>query len=296
MVNTSDRPLAVDGVRLDTLAWNVLTINRATAARRSSDYSLPNGDGALPSVNDPLEPINFGLELWLRGTDVDGAVPVAGSRDTLRANLDEVLHLFGTRHRLIEVTEQVNATETRRALAKVVDSIAPDIATAGGSGTFTVGLVIPAGVWEDATASDWAGVAGTASGVDQKVTTLQGGTERVNDAIFLVKGPANAPQIVDPNTGMAVQLQTNLSSTQFWRFNSATWASRYGTGLTLGSLDTAGTDGSAATDATGPSRAYGLPLVPIREGGFRKVTVELNAGGITSASQLSVRARRKYAG
>jgi hypothetical protein len=295
MAFTSDRPITVDGVRLDTLAWNIEKVSRETAARRASDVSLPNVDGSLPSLNDALEPISFGLQMWLRGTDADGAVPAPGSRTRFRENLDELLHLFGKRHALLDVREVVDGSGTeRRALAKVTASIAPEENVTGSAGVFSVALSIPAGVWEDAATADWTttGAAITAA----EVTTLRGATERINDAVVLVTGPANNPRVTDPATGMWVQLSANLAAGQFWRFSSATWASRYGAGLGLGSADTTGTDGSAITSVGGPPRPYMLPLVPVRDTGARRVRATLSAtSGMTSSTALSVRARRKYA-
>lgn len=294
MAFTSDRPVSVDGVRLDTLAWNIEKINRATAGRRSGDYDIHNLDGVVASLNDPLEATTYGLEMWLRGTDADGAVPAAGSLDTLRANLDELLHLFGKRHALLDLREKVSDTEERRAWAKVTDSIQPDLNTPGSAGTFTVSLSIPAGVWEDVDATDQTIAAPVTAA---ELTGLTGATERINDTVFLVTGPATTPRITDPATGMWVELGVALQANQFWRFNSATWASRYGAGLGLGSADTTGTDGSAATAVGGPSRAYGLPLTPIRDTGARRVRITLTAAsGIQAGTTaLSTRTRRKYA-
>lgn len=106
MTYTSDRPISVDGVRLDTLAWNIEKINRATAGRRTADVVVPGRDGAIPSLNDDLEPLSFGLEMFIMGTDPDGVVPPEGRRGRFRANLDELVHLFGKRHALLEVQEQ----------------------------------------------------------------------------------------------------------------------------------------------------------------------------------------------
>lgn len=293
MVYTSARPVTVDGVRLDTLAWNIEQINRQVSARRSSDYDVPNLDGVVASVNDALEPGSYGLQMWLRGTDVDGAVPGAGAMDTLRANMDEMFHLFGKRHALLEVREQVLADGTqRRAMMKVTDTIAPDLNLPGSAARFTVGLVIPAGLWEDVATSDWTQLNPVTAA---EVTTMRGATERCTDGVFLVTGPATTPRITDPTTGMWVELGAALAAGSFWRFNSATWASRYGAGLGLGSSDTTGTDGTAITNVGGPSRAYGLPLVPVRDSGFRKTLLTLTAAsGLTGASALSFRGRRKF--
>lgn len=293
---TSARPVTVDGVRLDTLAWNVEKIDRATASRRSGDYDVPSLDGSIPSLNDPLESATYGLSMWLRGTDQDGAIPAAGSLTTLRNNLDELLHLFGQRHKLLEVRETVDDSGTeRRAWAKVTDSIQPDLNTAGSAGTFTVAMVLPYGMWEDATATD---TVLTTPVTAAEVTGLQGSTERVNDAVFLVKGPASSPRITDPATGMYVELGTALASTDAWRFNSSTWSSRYGAAstVTLGATDTTGTDGAGITLVGGPSRGYGLPLTPVRDTNARRVKVTLTAAsGITNGTtSLTIRSRRKY--
>jgi hypothetical protein len=296
MTTTSDRPYTVDGVRLDTLAWNITKINRSTAARRSGNQLLPGVDGLVPSLNDNLEPLTLGLEMFVMGTDADGAVPVAGKRDTMRANLDELTHLFGKRHALLDVQEKVSATDTRRMWAKVQDAIAPDVNLVGSSGLFTVGLFIPYGVAEDVATADWTGTAGAASGTTQEVTTLRGASERTTDTIVLVKGPVTNPRVTDPNTGAYVQLNQALSSTQFWRFNVATWATRYGTGLGLGSADTTGTDGTSTTVFGGTrNQAAFLPIVPIRSGGLRISQLALSGTAFTGATQLSARTRRKYA-
>jgi hypothetical protein len=294
MVNTSDQPITVDGVRLDTLAWNVEKVNRATAARRSADLDIPGLDGVVPSVNDPLEAGSFGLELFVRGSDVDG---VGLSKTTLWNNVDTLVHLFGKRHSLVELVETVGAS-TRRAMAKVVDTIAPDVNDTGSVARFSVGFSIPAGCWEDTATADWtSGV--IVSGTPQEVTTLQGATERNQDATLLVTGPITNPMVTDPATGAWVQLGAALTGTQFWRVNLATWSSRYGTGLGLGSADTTGTD---AQDLTTYGGALGVTsfttLTPVRTAGdpVRRTSLALSGtAGITSATRLSVRARRKYA-
>lgn len=109
MITTSVRPITIDGVRLDTLAWNITQINRAVAARRSADQQVPGRDGVIPSLNDDLEPTTLGLEMFVLGTDQDGAVPATGRSNTFRNNLDELIHLFGKRHALLEVIESMDA-------------------------------------------------------------------------------------------------------------------------------------------------------------------------------------------
>ncbi len=310
MVNTSNRPISVDGVRLDTLAWNITKITRATAGRRSGDYEVPNLDGAIPSLHDPLEPASFGLELWLRGTDADGAVPSAGQLDTMRANLDELLHLFGKRHRFLDLREQVSATEERRAWAKLDDSISPELNAPGSAGVMNVSFTLPFGVWESPLERDW--TAAPASGAVSEVTTLDGSTERITDAVFLVRGPVTTPRITDPSSGMYVQLDAALADGQAWLLDSRTWTSRYGSttlpalGASYG-LDTYGlgiyggapgqpngTDASGLVTIGGPGRAYPLPLTPVRRFGRRVPLVTISSAS-GNAPSVTIRSRRKYA-
>lgn len=296
MTFTSNRPITVDGVRLDTLAYNVLARNPSVAGRRAADLEVPGLDGTLPSLNDPLDAAAYGLSMFVRGTDVDGAVPAAGAQDTFRANLDELVHLFGTRHRLIDLRQTVDAQGTeRRAWAKVTDAITPDLNEPGSAAQFAVALVLPHGVWEDPNTADWTS-GQVASGVAQEVTSLRGATERIQDAVILVQGPVTNPRLTDPVTGAYVQLNQAITDTGFWRVNVGTWASRYGAGLGLGSADTTGTDGQASTVYGGTRNQVSfLPLVPVRDTGERRVSLALSGAGITAATRVSVRARRKYA-
>lgn len=158
----------------------------------------------------------------------------------------------------------VRRPASRRAMAKVQDAITPDVATTGSSGQFTVGLTIPAGVWEDAHLNDW--TAPVTPYQVAEVTTLRGGTERVTDAVLLVVGPITSPSITDANTGAYVRLNKALAAGECWRVNVGTWSSRTGSGLTLDSPDAAGDDAQHLTEFGGtPNQAAFLPLVTVRD-------------------------------
>lgn len=293
MVNTSSRPITVDGVRLDTLAWNVTKITRQTAGRRSFDQDHPYLDGAISAPTDALEVARFGLEMWLRGTDADGQAVGQGPITKAQENLDELVHLFGKRHAFLDVREQVDEGGTvRRAWCKVADVIAPDLNLTSTVATFTVGLVIPSGMWEDVGAEDWSEVT---TGGTFEVDTLRGATERANDAIFLVTGPINVPKITDAQDPTRWVSGPNLTTGQVWRFNSATWESVRGTGIDFDST-TGLTDVSSSTVVSGAPSAYGLPLTPARDTGQRRVKVTLSStGGTSGATAIAVRATRRYA-
>lgn len=275
-------------MRLDTLAWNVNKISRATSSRRTSDVTVTGVDGVSPSLNDPLEPATFGLEMFVQGRDADGVIPPEGSLVRYRANLDALMSLFGVRHRLLTITQTMPDATVRRCLAKVTDSMVVESNGTETQGTFTVSLVIPSGTWEDEFTTNFTSATLTPF-IPFNITNLTGATERCQDAVLLLQGPATSPRIEDLYGEGYVALGRNLSASERWRVNLATWESRVGTTLTLASLDTVGTDVAPLTTHGTSSGAY-LSLTP--SPALTRVTT-LTTSGATGT--LSVRSRRKFA-
>lgn len=301
MVNTSVRPITVDGFRLDTLGWNVTKIGMSTARRIARDTSAPFSDGVAANPWMNVEPAQFALQMWVRGTDLDGVVPGVGQVTTLRNNLDELLHLFGKRHALLDVQEQVDVGGTmRRAWCRVTDVMAPDLNDVSTVAQFTVALEIVSGTWEDVATADWTtGIVGAGvHGVTQEVTTLQGATEMIGDGIIGVFGPCTGPRVTDVNTGAWVQLAAGfgaLVAGQMWKVNCATWQSSYGSPGGLAGVDTG--NGNAFTTYGGITVGGGpfLPMVPVRDTGLRRVKLSLTAPGAGAQTSLQVRAKRHWA-
>lgn len=295
MPSYSPHPVTVDGISLDTIAYNIESKIRAWPGARAADVAIPGVDGVTASLNDDLDSTTWTLSMWVLGNDTTGAVPGGSTPATeYRKNLDALSHLFiGRRNALLDVRETVdNAGTIRQAYGKVVDVIAPET-RAGVLGKFGVSLLIPEGMAQDVSTADWATTPTVVSGTAYEVTTLASATAPISDAILLVTGPINTPKITDTNTGAYVQLNQNLSGTQFWRVNCGTWATRYGTSLGLGSADTTGTDGQAST-VFGGGNARFLRMLPVLSSGVRRVSLSLTGTAITAGTALSVRARRKY--
>lgn len=293
MATYSPFAVTVDGIRLDSSAWNVSAKTRALAAVRTADVVLPGTDGVSQSLNDDFEATTMTLTMWLVGTDENGIIPSgSNAMAQCRANLDMLMFVFGTRHRLLNVVETVDAVgTTRQAFCKVVDSIAPEIA-AGGLGKFVVSLQVGDAMWQDEVLSEWS-TTGVQSGVSVEVTTLTGSTGPVSDAIFLVTGPVLNPQIVDLTTGAYVRLNLDLPAGVSWRVNSGTWSTRYGAGILLRSQDTTGTPADAIT-VFGGGNARFLRLVPAISSNARRVFIYLSGSNFSAATSLGVRARRKF--
>lgn len=293
MVVYSPFPVTIDGTSLDTVAWNIEAKVRQLSGFRSADISLAGVDGEIPSLNDDLESTLFTLSMWVIGTDTSGLIPAGTPMAQCRANVDTLSFLFRKRHALIQVAEVVDNVGTQRMFyGKVVDAISPTIA-AGGVGKFQVNIKVPDGMWQDMSTSDWTQT-GVVSGTPYEVTTMLGATEHIADSTILVTGPATNPQVTDYGSAAYMRYNGVLAAGASWRVNNATWATRFGAGLTLSSADTTGTDAQATT-VSGGGKSQFLRLVPTILTGNRRVQLSLTGTGFTGATALSVRARRKYA-
>jgi hypothetical protein len=293
MATYSAFPVFVDDFRLDSAAYNIDAKVRTWGGSRSADVVVPGVDGVVASLNDDLEPAMLTLSMWVLGTDGNGLIPNGSNAIAqCRTNLDLLSHVFGVRHRLLSVSEVVDALGTKRmAMAKLVDSIQPELRP-GGLGRFTVSLMLPASCWQDIEVSDWSKTAVVAD-TPYEVTVMQGATAATSDASLLLTGPATNPVIHDVATGGFIQFNGVLSASDKWRVNSDTWTSRTGTTLGVGSLDTAGTDVTASTVYGGAKNRY-LSLTPALDTGALRVKVKVTGTGFTSGTSLAVRARRKF--
>lgn len=323
MVALSEYPIAVDGVRLDSLAFGVTEVRPAVANLRRADVLIPGADGVQPSLWDESEEALYGLTLWVRGTDADGFR--AAGRDAesvMQDNLDTVLHLLrGTTHRLLDVRRVVDELGTeRQALAKI-DAVTVETGL-GHEAEVSVAFAIPDGAWRDPATRDWVGNAlngvtqasgGTWNAAVQwdrneswpghfgfaeeatEIDSLRGSSAPVHDTVYLIRGPITSPELTDPATGAYLRLDRVLLADELWRVNSATWASRVGAGLLLASTDTDGADASAQTVYGGGSSRY-LSLVATRTAAdpVRRVRLVLNGRGLGPGTAVSVRTRRRF--
>ena len=291
MAYTSAYPITVDGVRLDTLAWGVELRKVVIPGTREANEVVPGVDGVIAALNEDYDAATYSLDMFVRGSNEDGLIR-ADSVGQLRANLDHLTAIFSKRHALLDVREVVDAAGTvRQAMMKRQDSFTPEIAP-GLSAKFTVQLVVPGVYWRALTSPDWVGAAG--SSAVQEVTTLRDSSGTIRDAVLLVVGPVTNPTVTDVNTGFTVRLNGALAAGQSWCVNVGTWSTRTGS-VNLASADALGTDATATTEANHPSGLF-LPLTPVYAAavGARTVRVSLTGTGMTSATQLQIRARKAF--
>lgn len=287
-------PVTVDGYSLDALAHGVEKKTRTIPAAINADTRLPGMDGVAGSLNDDYEAGILTLGMWVKGTDVNGVVPPgSNSVAEVRRNVELLAFLFSKKHALIDIREDVAGLGIRQLWCKGSDPVTPEVVV-GSVCRFTVTLIAPGVFSQDVEVSDWA-QSSVVSDTVYEVANLQGSSAPVGDASILFTGPGNNPQITDVTTGGYIRLNQVLTAGQQWRVNSNTWTSRLGTGLGVGSLDTAGTNVESSTVYGGlPGKAPMLSLTPGYVDAALRVRVKVTGVGFTSATALAVRARRKF--
>ena len=291
MTFTSSAPLSIDGVRLDTLAWNITDLSgtRLLPGVRAADVQVPGRSGVIAALGEDWDVPTLGIQMWVRGTDVDGVLPGAGSRATFDANLDTLWRMFSVRHRLLDCRQTMGYGSVRQYRAKVLAQVAPNI-DLGYQGTFTVALTIPDVFMQDVATQDIA-VVNAGTGTALTLSGLAGSSAPIEDSIILVDGPLVNATVTDDLTGATVALGgTALAAGDRWRVDCSTWSSTRGTTANTAFATVGPTQAIASTTYAGSGARF-LALRPDAGGAVR---VRLSGTGGTAATQVQVRARRKF--
>ena len=297
---TSSFPITIDGVRLDTLAFNISTISgrRGLPGVRTADVQLPGVHGLIPSFEDTFEAAEVILSMWVAGCDENGFVPTS-SRDLYDKNLDMLLHLFGAKNRLLDVRMTMGDNTIRQAWGRVVAAVVPDVVGSNPVGKFAVAVQVPEVFWHDVDPTIFTEVASIVSPRTMVLTTLEGSTAPIEDAVFVVKGPAVNPRLSSAETGGWVQLNRSLTALESWRVNSGKWFSEVG-------VVAMGFDGSAVTNEISKTTYSGsgarlLTVIPARlrpdiipSNTVRTVELILGGTGFSAATSVLVQARKKF--
>jgi hypothetical protein len=293
MTNTSRWPITVDGVRLDTYAWNVRTRSgRDLAAQvKTADIDVASMDGQVWVPGKKVGPGRMVLQMWVAGCDANGVVPA--DQDTYwlyRQNLDALRRMFGVRHRLIDVQQTIRTSPAvvRQADAQVTAVIDPEtVVPSMYTAEMTVELSIPGSWWRSLADVDWDSGTSLVSDQVYQVTPFADITAPVNEGYLVIDGPATNPKWTDQPSGHYVQLNRSLLAGEQWVVDMTNWTSKYGTGI---AFTTGGTNVAAQTVYGGyhVPRMFGLtPLTP-----NPRVTVSFTGG--TSATRARIRAKAKY--
>lgn len=292
MVNTSRWPVTVDGVRLDTMAWNIETRQGRDLEAPISGENIESGmrDGNIWVPHKKRGPGRLVLSMWVGGTDEDGAVPVSNDDyEKYTENLDALKKMFGVTHRLLDVRLQMDAagTKIRQALCEKGAIITPEMyASYPYTAKFTVELNIPGAFLQSVTDANFDSGLALAANTDLPLPAFAAGTAPMRDMWMVLDGPAINPKLIDRN-GHWIQLNSAVASGSQWVVNTMTWTSKVGIGI---AFTTGGTDAYANTVFAGghsPSM-FGLTADPAGP------QVRIEGSGFGANTRLRLRGKVKY--
>lgn len=210
---------AIDGVPLDdpNSRWRLLkttTVGPGLSVR-AVDVAIPGMDGNLPAG---LEALDAPSQLFRMG--------VYG-RDTaeLMLNYGALLPLFTSG---VTVTKTVGGVD-RSIAAAGKSTTTPEYFPAGPRLQFTAEMRLPGVFWRGQSAT-WTVVA-PASGTTYPVTTLDGSTAPVDDALVLIDGPVVNPKLTC-GTGW-FRLGLTLAAGESALVDCRAWTVRAGSGVTF---------------------------------------------------------------
>lgn len=289
MTNTSLIPITVDGVRLDTLAWNIETLDGrlSVPGLRGEDPIVPGLDGVVYVPNKSADAGSMTLTMWVRGSDADGLVPFGSSQMAeFRKNLAALVTMFGVRHRLLDVRQTWPAGDIQW-MAQVVQPYDFSANAVNPRAKFAVELNIPQTYGRDVSTTDYTSASALTTGTTLTLAAYAGLTAPISDAILVVRGPATNPRLTNPDTGEWVQYNGTIATGTDWRIDCAQWDTR--TGAAIGLAGAGGTIQVAGTTYAGGGAPF-MRLHP-RSGGPQ---LTLTGSGFGAGTQVLARARRRF--
>lgn len=286
------RPITVNGVRLDTLAYNVSSkIGLANAAGLRGANPTPSGrDGSIWTSGKKRNEGSLSISMWaspltevgVAPTEVDFTTEATKglAYDQWRTNMDKILSLFDSSRALLDVRIKTgpDVGDERQAFCEVVDAIDPTGMHAFSE--FTISLKVPAVYWQDPNSVQYESPVGVGAVALHSAVEFSGSTAPMNDLVLSVLGPITNPRITDEASGHYVQLNQALTTGQTWTLDSSTWASTV-----------AGLSVVADTISVGVYNPKLFTLTPPISG---DPSIRLGGTAPGAATQLVVAGRRKY--
>lgn len=280
-MNTTEETLSVNGVVLNTLAYNISTLaGRLRApALRTENIQVPGRHGSLRTRRKFYDEGEIVLPMWVRDTDEDELV---SSREIFYSNIDRLTKLFRPGSGLLEVIHTLPDSSTRRAMAECTEAI--DLSPKGrGLANFSVALKVPSVFWED-TSTVSQDLVPPHTG---PVSVLNGMTAPIEDAVFTVTGPMTNPRVESWFNGGALEVPVwfqysgTVPAGQTLTIDCSKWVLTGGGGFT-----------PVYANFTHAGSARWMVIEPDLDGNTPGLKVTGSA--TTSASKVTITARRKY--
>lgn len=207
MANTTTEIYSVDGVELNTYAWNLSTLTgrMGTSPVVGENRTIVGRPGTSWQRKEFGERIET-WAMWVAGCDDDGVIPTLFSeRAGYNKNLDDLKRVFGVRHRELElqkILEFPDGPVTYTGKGEVIDVIEPSMIAYNTVAAFTVTMLMCDPFWylpEEIEVITGAGV-----------VLNNPGTAIAQKLSIKFTGPLTFPRLTNTTLGVMVRLNRTL--------------------------------------------------------------------------------------
>ena len=266
--------LTVNGVDLQTLAWNIKNRSSrwAIAGRRGSNRDLPGLHGTSKLTGKPYDEGTVVLTMWALGCNHDGTMPSGSRARRVEEHIDRIGRLFSAPTLTLV---QPRGDGDRVLTGEVVKAIDFTSMAGGTRAEFAVEIVAADPFWHSQGVVSQTVV--TAAAGTYVLSSFADCTAPIVGATYTVTGPVNSPVLTDPVTGQWVKLAANVPAGQSWVVDSSQWTSKLNGGNALAQTSHGGgaTFIDLSADEAGPR-------------------ITLGGTGQTSATSVRIEARKAY--
>jgi len=279
---TSEEPIIVGGLCLNTDAWNVInrTGRLSIPTLRGANTAVPGQSGRTFVANRPYEPGIWAIGMWVLGMTADGVIPAQGdSRRLFEKNLARLQQSMAKSWQPVTIVAWQADGAARTAQAVLSGQTDGASMMGGMRGEIAFVFEVLDGWWSDAIRSTAVGAAGSWwANLGLSLPGLVGATAPIEDALVTVHGPAVNPRVTS-DSGVWVQLNHTLGVNDTWIVDSGAWTS------TLNGV-------SNLTDVTHGGHSRFLVIPPAELLATPKVT--MTTSGTGANTNLSLTAARAH--
>lgn len=290
MATTSAYPVTIDGVRLDSHAYNIETKDGRDLGAALAGENIDTGmrDGVIWTPNKKVGQGRIVLQMWVTGADAEGFVPTDNYKQ-YRDNLDFLRRMFGVTHRLLDVRIQLDTIGTKRqALCEVGAVIDPSmISNFPYTAKMTVELIIIGGFWQDAADTNYDSNIGLVANTDINLSAFAPATAPMRDLWVVVDGPATNPKVIDNRNGHYVQYNGTVGNTLQWVVDTTQWTSKTGSGIAFTNSGTDVYDNTVFAGGHAP-KMFGITADPLGP------QIRIEGSSFGANTRLRVRGKLKY--
>jgi len=290
MTATTAETVTVDGLVLNTLAYNISTRagRYTTPDVRTKNIELPGRHGTLTVRSKRFQQGVIVLSMWVRGANSDGFMPTSDLQSRIfQQNLDLLMQVFTRKSGLLDVRQTLPDGSVRQCFAEVLAAIDPQSKSTRPMAAFSVALTIPAAFWQDLNPITYTSTAGLTSSQTLTLSPFIGATAPMDDLVWTIAGAATNPKIQALESGSPLSVDTWMQyNNTIPDFKSLT--------VDCSSWGVSGVAGFSPSTAD-VSHAGASTFMSLQPGPQNTAPqVKWTASGVDSSTQLTVTGRRKY--